>query len=228
MASSYDCEQLKKPFLDLLDYWKSSWRRVTSDTAWGSGCLPPDCLLICVPQNTVDDGSACYFRLHKLRGNTQGGELKPLSAKHSVQLPLQHNEGMGKGGHGLHLTTFSWQSSWIRAIGLRHHRTASLYTHFQLNRDDLKKGEEMLVVVAGEEDDSIPTFNELSFSFTLLVLQKNCHSPSVVCFGTLKHGCTQCTLMTTSHQIPIRVMNHMIKNYLEKLVLMLEKMLFHK
>lgn len=108
MASSYDCEQLKKPFLDLLDYWKSSWRRVTSDTAWGSGCLPPDCLLICVPQNTVDDGSACYFRLHKLRGNTQGGELKPLSAKHSVQLPLQHNEGMGKGGHGLHLTTFSW------------------------------------------------------------------------------------------------------------------------
>lgn len=86
----------------------------------------------------------------------------------------------------------------------------------------------MLVVVAGEEDDSLPTFNELSFSFTLLVLQKNCHSPSVVCFGTLKHGCTQCTLMTTSHQIPIRVMNHMIKNYLEKLVLMLEKILFHK
>lgn len=34
--------------------------------------------------------------------------------------------------------------------------------------------------------------------------------------------------MTTSHQISIKDTNHMIKNYLEKLVLTLEKLLFHK
>lgn len=106
LAKSYDWEQLTKPFLDLLRLLEK-FSKSHQMTAWGSGCLPPD------PCTLKHSGRpARYFRLHK----AQGGELRSLPAKHSAQLPLQHNRGMGKGGHGLHLTTFSWQSSWIRAI----------------------------------------------------------------------------------------------------------------
>lgn len=46
-------------------------------------------------------------------------------------------------------------------------------------------------------------------------------------FGTLKRGCfNPSTLVTTSHQIQIKDINNMIKNYLEKLVLMLQKLSF--
>lgn len=82
--------------------------------------------------------------------------------------------------------------------------------------------------MGGGEDDYTLIFSELLVSFF-----QTAYFPKELLetffFLHLKNGYfNPSTLVTTSYQIQIKDINYMIKNYLEKLVLMLQKLLFHK
>lgn len=83
--------------------------------------------------------------------------------------------------------------------------------------------------MGGGEDDYTLIFRELfDFFFYTADFPKELSQSFVCVFWHFKKN--RCiilsTLMTTRHQIFIKGTNHMIKNYLEKLVLILEKLLF--
>lgn len=84
----------------------------------------------------------------------------------------------------------------------------------------------MAFVMGGGEDDYIIIIlvSYLSFSFKLLIFQNNHWKLFVLALQEMDI----LIQVTRSYQIQIKDINDMIKNYLEKLVLMLQKLLFHK
>lgn len=77
----------------------------------------------------------------------------------------------------------------------------------------------------GEDDYTLMILvSYFSFSFKLLIFQNNHWKLFVLALQK-----TDILIQVTrSYQIQIKDINDMIKNYLEKLMLMLQKLLFHK
>lgn len=77
----------------------------------------------------------------------------------------------------------------------------------------------------GEDDYTLMILvSYLSFSFKLLIFQNNHWKLFVLALQKMDI----LIQVTRNYQIQIEDINDMIKNYLEKLMLMLQKLLFHK